>query len=150
MDQGLQPMPSLSPVSLIFAAARSPARILGPTNAYLAATVATCFRGPASDKLVTDLRESALTFKNDLDGAGTIPKAERIELIRRARRLQESVQKLPQDSQVPVLATIVRELLNDAPDAALVLDRAVRKACDDRYHPTPEHAAVAAKLLETV
>ncbi len=142
-------MPTLSPVALLFAASRSPARILGPTNAYLAAALATCFRGPASDKLVTDLRESALNLKNDLDGAGTIPKEERIKLIRRARQLQAAVQKLPQDAQVPVLATIVRELLDGAPDAALVLDRAVRKACDDRYHPTPEHAAVATKLLET-
>ncbi len=65
-----------------------------------------------------------------------------------AQRLHDAVTAQPEADRVPVLVAIVRSLLDDAPDAMLPLDRAVRDAARHHAHAvTAEHEAAALALL---
>lgn len=60
----------------------------------------------------------------------------------------EAIYALPAADRVPVLVAAVRALLEDAPDAMLPLDRAIRDAATWRGNaPTAEHEVLAAAIL---
>lgn len=63
--------------------------------------------------------------------------------------VQEHLHTLAVDDRLPVLVAALRELLTDAPDAALPLDRAVRDAL--RWYGaavTDDHHATALRILD--
>jgi hypothetical protein len=108
-------------------------------RAYLAACLAMAFRGTAVDPLAAAVRESARFAICDLQPS--LSPDRRAELSAEAERLRDATARLPWERRVPVLAAIVRELLADAPDCCLRLDRAVRDACERRYGPGADEAA---------
>jgi hypothetical protein len=125
-----------------------PAAIDGHDRAYLAATVATCFRGAASDPLAGQLREHALGAQERL-GAG-LTLARRGELVAVARALQSRARALPLEDRAPILSEVVRRLLDDAPGSCVALDVCVREAVTKRYRPTPAQVATASAIVAAV
>lgn len=121
-----------SPVSLR-------ARMPSYPRAYLAASLAMAFRGTSSDPLAAAVREAARYAICDLQPS--LPPGRRGELTAEAERIRDEVARMPWERRVPVLAVVVRELLEDAPDCCVRLDRAVRDACERRYGPASEEAA---------
>ena len=68
-----------------------------------------------------------------------------------AQRLHNAVTALPEADRVPVLVAVVRALLDDAPDAMLPLDRAVRDGAAWRdCAPGDGHERTAAELVREV
>ena len=124
------------------------AMIDGHPRAYLAATLTTCFRGAAADPLAGQLREHALAAKERL-GAG-LTLADRVRLVAIARATQQRAALLPLADRAPVLAEVVRRLLDDAPSSCVALDVCVREAVTRRYVPTPAQIATAAAIVEAV
>ena len=67
------------------------------------------------------------------------------------RSLQRRILAVPDDARACVGVAVVRALLDDAPDACVALDRAVRDAA--RVHApqiTASHEAVAARIIAEV
>ena len=65
-----------------------------------------------------------------------------------AQHAHDAVTALPAADRVPVLVAVVRSLLDDAHDAMLTLDRAVRDAATWRgYELTAAHEAAAARIV---
>jgi len=124
------------------------AAIDGHPRAYLAATLTTCFRGASVDPLAGQLREHALAAKERLGGGITL--ATRAHLIAVARATQQRARALPLADRAPVLAEVVRRLLDDAPSSCVALDVCVREAVTKRYAPTPAQIATAAAIVEAV
>lgn len=71
------------------------------------------------------------------------------EVLRDACGVLVTVLSLAEADRVPIASAIVRELLTDGDDAAEVLDRAMRDACDRRREVTDDHRAKAAAILAT-
>ena len=68
-----------------------------------------------------------------------------------AQRLHDAVTALPEADRVPALVAVVRTLLDDAPDAMVTLDRAMRDAATWReVGITAEHERTAAELVREV
>lgn len=124
------------------------ARIAGYPRAYLAATIATAFRGFAVDPLAAQLAECALSTQAGL--ADALPLPERVRLVTLARMIQRRARTLPVADRVPVLCAVVRELLADAPSSCVALDIAVREACERRHPTTSEHRETAARIIAEV
>lgn len=134
---------------LVLALVSRPARaavIAGHPRAYLAATLATAFRGLAVDPFAAQLHELALLAQAEL--ADAIPLPERVRQVERARSLQRAARSLAVVDRVPVLTWIVRELLTDAPGSCLRLDVAVREACEKRHPITEAMRAEALAMLD--
>lgn len=123
-------------------------RIAGHPRAYLAATVATAFRGLAVDALAAQLNECALTAQAEL--ASALPLADRVRLVECARAIQRAARRLHVTDRVPVLCAVVRELLTDAPTSCMALDIAVREACEKRHATTEGHRAEAVRVIAEV
>ena len=123
-------------------------RIVGHDHAYLAATLATCFRGASVDPLAGQLHEHALAAKEHL-ALGLEPERQ-AELIAIARATQARARALPLADRPAVVAEVVRRLLDDAPSSCVALDVCVREAVTRRYRPTPEHVATAAAIVAAV
>ena len=128
----------ISPVSLR-------ARMPSHPRAYLAASLAMAFRGTASDPLAAAVREAARYAICDLQPS--LPPGRRHELTAEAERIRGEVARMPWERRVPVLSAVVRELLEDAPDCCVRLDRAVRDACERRYGVASEEAARVLALV---
>jgi len=124
------------------------ATIDGHPRAYLAATLATCFRGSAADPLAGQLREHALAAKEHLGEGLTLD--ERAHLVAVARATQRRAALLPLADRPAVLAEVVRRLLDDAPSSCVALDVCVREAVSRRYTPTPAQIATAAAIVAAV
>jgi hypothetical protein len=124
------------------------AAIDGHPRAYLAATLTTCFRGSAADPLAGQLREHALAAKEHLGEGLTIDDRKRLVAV--AQATQERAKDLPREDRAPVLAEVVRRLLDDAPGSCVALDVCVREAVSKRYAPTPAQIATAAAIVEAV
>ena len=135
------------PASLVAPRALRP-RIVGHDHAYLAATLATCFRGSAADPLAGQLREHALAAQEHLGEGLTLD--ERAHLVAVARATQRRAALLPLADRPAVLAEVVRRLLDDAPSSCVALDVCVREAVTRRYTPTPAQIATAAAIVEAV
>ena len=127
-----------SPVSLR-------ARMPSYPRAYLAASLAMAFRGIATDPLAAAVREAARYAICDLQPS--LPLERRMTITAEAERIRGEAARLPWERRVPVLAEVVRDLLEDAPDCCLRLDRAVRDACVRRYG---DGGADAARILAGV
>lgn len=123
-------------------------RIVGHDRAYLAATLATCFRGASVDPLAGQLHEHALAAQEHL-GAG-LPLPQRAHLVGVARATQQAARRLEVADRAPVLAEVVRRLLDDAPSSCVALDVCVREAVTRRYATTADHLALASQILEAV
>ena len=124
------------------------AAIDGHPRAYLAATLATCFRGSAADPLAGQLREHALAAQEHL-GEG-LALATQAHLIAVARATQRRAALLPLADRPAVLAEVVRRLLDDAPSSCVALDVCVREAVSRRYAATPAQIATAAAIVAAV
>ena len=124
------------------------AMIDGHPRAYLAATLATCFRGSAADPLAGQLREHALAAQEHLGGGLTL--ATRAHLVSVARATQQRAAMLPIADRAPVLAEVVRRLLDDAPSSCVALDVCVREAVSKRYVATPAQIVTAAAIVQAV
>ena len=124
------------------------ATIDGHPRAYLAATLATCFRGSAADPLAGQLREHALAAQEHL-GEG-LPLATRAHLVAVARATQRRAALLPLADRPAVLSEVVRRLLDDAPGSCVALDVCVREAVSRRYAASPAQIATAAAIVEAV
>ena len=124
------------------------AAIDGHPRAYLAATLATCFRGSAADPLAGQLREHALAAQEHL-GEG-LPLATRAHLVAVARATQRRAALLPLADRPAVLAEVVRRLLDDAPGSCVALDVCVREAVSRRYAASPAQIATAAAIVAAV
>jgi len=135
------------PASLVAPRALRP-RIVGHDHAYLAATLATCFRGASVDPLAGQLHEHALAAQEHL-GAG-LTLAQRAHLVAVARATQQRARSLPLADRPAVLAEVVRRLLDDAPSSCVALDVCVREAVSRRYTPTPAQIATAAAIVAAV
>lgn len=138
----------LSPALVSSPAPAVRARLYGHPRAYLAATIATAFRGCSADPLAGQLHECALAAKDAVCDRLTL--AEMRGLIRTANAARERTVALPRADRVPVLCAIVRELLTDAPSSCVALDIAVREACEKRHPTTDAHRAEAAKIIAEV
>ena len=123
-------------------------RIVGHDHAYLAAMLATCFRGASVDPLAGQLHEHALAAQEHL-ALGLAPERQ-AELIEIARATQARARALPLADRPAVVAEVVRRLLDDAPSSCLALDLCVREAVTKRYAPSPEHVATAAAIVAAV
>lgn len=124
------------------------ARLAGNPRAYLAATIATAFRGSSADPLAGQLHECALAAKDAVCNRLTL--GEMRGLIRTANAARERAVALPLPDRVPVLCAIVRELLADAPSSCVALDIAVREACEKRHPTTDAHRAEAVRIIAEV
>jgi len=124
------------------------ATIDGHPLAFLAATLATCFRGASVDPLAGQLHEHALAAQEHLGGGLTL--ATRAHLVAVARATQQRARSLPLADRPAVLAEVVRRLLDDAPSSCVALDVCVREAVTRRYTPTPAQIATAAAIVEAV
>jgi len=124
------------------------ARIAGNPRAYLAATIATAFRGHTADPLAGQLHEVALAAKDAACDRLTIE--EMRGLIRRANAARSMAVALPAADRVPVLCAVVRDLLEDAPSSCVALDIAVREACEKRHPTTDAHRAEAVRIIAEV
>ena len=124
------------------------AAIVGHERAYLAACLATCFRGASVDPLAGQLHEHALAAQEHL-GAG-LTLAQRAHLVAVARATQQRARSLPLADRPAVLSEVVRRLLDDAPSSCVALDVCVREAVTRRYTPTPAQIATAAAIVEAV
>lgn len=127
-------------------AAPSRARIVGHPRAYLAATVATAFRGASVDVLAAQLHGAALDVQAHL--ASALPLDQRQHLVGVANAIRSAATEVPLADRVAVLCAVVRELLCDAPSSCVVLDIAVREACERRYATTEAHRATALRIVE--
>lgn len=123
-------------------------QLVGHSRAYLAATLATCFRGASVDPLAGQLHEHALAAQEHLGGGLTLD--QRAHLVAVARMTQRKARGLALADRTPTLAEVVRRLLDDAPSSCVALDVCVREAVTKRYAPTTEHLALAAQILEAV
>lgn len=123
-------------------------QLVGHDRAYLAATLATCFRGASVDPLAGQLHEHALAAQEHLGGGLTLD--QRAHLVAVARMTQRKARGLALADRTPTLAEVVRRLLDDAPSSCVALDVCVREAVTKRYAPSPEHLALAAQILEAV
>ena len=73
---------------------------------------------------------------------------DRARQLRRAIALRDAVTALPREQHTPVLVAVIRALLDDSPEVALPLDRAVRDAARAHGHEvTAEHEAEAARIV---
>ena len=124
------------------------ARIAAHERAYLAATLATALDERGSDGVDSTVRRRAIEAQTTLELV--VPLAARARLIDLAEAVRDVMrEELPAD-RVPLVAAIVRDLLDGAPASCVLLDRAVRDACERRYVPTAEHRACAARIVAEV
>jgi hypothetical protein len=73
---------------------------------------------------------------------------DRARQLRRAIALRDAVTALPREQHTPVLVAVIRTLLDDSPEVALPLDRAVRDAARAHGHEvTAQHEAEAARIV---
>jgi hypothetical protein len=67
-----------------------------------------------------------------------------------AEAMRDAAREAPAEDRVPLMACVVRDLLDGAPATCVDLDRAVREAVVKRYKPSPAHVASAARIVEAV
>lgn len=103
--------------------------------------------GPRERALI----DAAARSLADLGAAHVLVASESARARQVAQRLHDAVTALPEADRVPVLVAIVRTLLEDAPDAMVTLDRAMRDAATWReVGITAEHERAAAELVREV
>lgn len=124
------------------------ARVDGHSRAYLAATIATAFRDHHCERGARRLHAVALATQDTL--ARLLRRDELERLVTLAEALRDVAREEPAEDRVPLVAAIVRDLLDGAPASCVLLDRAVRDACERRYVPTAEHRASAARIVAEV
>ena len=138
------PPPSRAPAGL-----RPYRRSLAPAVAVrsrVAALLGSALQGsgPRERAILTAAAESLAA----LGDAHAYVASESADARATAQRAHDAVAALPVADRVPVLVAVVRALLDDAPDAMLPLDRAIRDAARWRgYAPTPEHEAAALAII---
>ena len=103
--------------------------------------------GPRERALV----DAAARALADLGDVHVLVASESARARQVAQRLHDAVTALPEADRVPVLVAVVRALLDDAPDAMVTLDRAMRDAATWReVGITAEHERAAAELVREV
>lgn len=121
---------------------------VGSPRAYVAALLATSFRTASADEAsdVRALHETALATveraRMTMDGAA------RRACFAEAERVRETASRMPTRARVPVMAAVIRTLLDDAPESYCALDRRVRDACERHYPLADEHREVVAAIVE--
>ena len=124
------------------------ARVDGHSRAYLAATLATAFTDHPCERGARRLHAVAITTQTMLARLLRIDELDR--LVTLAEAMRDAAREEPAEDRVPLMACMVRDLLDGAPATCVDLDRAVREAVVKRYQPTPAHAASAARILEVL
>ena len=123
-------------------------RVDGHSRAYLAATLATAFDDHPCERGARRLHAVAITTQTMLARLLRLDELDR--LVTLAEAMRDAAREEPAEDRVPLMACVVRDLLDGAPATCVDLDRAVREAVTKRYAPTPEHQALAAQILDAV
>ena len=122
--------------------------VQGPLRPYLAATLATAFRGRAVDALAAQLREQAKKAQETLGVSMSRIESKRMVVL--ANQIRDEIAEFPVEDRVSMLAHAVRELLVDAPECCVALDISVREACDKRYGITARQAEIVNGILSKI
>jgi hypothetical protein len=120
----------------------------GHSRAYLAATLATAFTDHPCERGARRLHAVALTTQTMLARLLRLDELDR--LVTLAEAMRDAAREEPAEDRVPLMACVVRDLLDGAPATCVDLDRAVREAVVKRYKPSPAHVASAARIVEAV
>lgn len=135
-------------VSTLLACGPIAPRVDGHSRAYLAATLATAFTDHPCERGARRLHAVAITTQTTL--ARLLRRDELERLVTLAEALRDVAREEPAEDRVPLMACVVRDLLDGAPATCVDLDRAVREGVAKRYRPSPEHAASAVRILKAV
>lgn len=121
---------------------------VGSPRAYVAALLATSFRSSSSDE-ASDVRALHETAMATVERARLVmaPGARRV-CFAEAESIRATAARMPVRARVPVMAAVIRTLLDDAPEMYCALDRRVRDACERHYPLADEHREVVAAIVE--
>lgn len=121
---------------------------VGSPRAYVAALLATSFRTASADE-ASDVRALHETALATVERARmTMTGAARRVCFAEAERVRETAARMPTRARVPVMAAVIRTLLDDAPESYCALDKRVRDACERHYPLADEHREVVAAIVE--
>jgi len=123
-------------------------RVDGHSRAYLAATLATAFTDHPCERGARRLHAVAITTQTALARLLRLDELDR--LVTLAEAMRDAAREEPAEDRVPLMACVVRDLLDGAPATCVDLDRAVREAVMKRYKPSPAHVESAARIVEAV
>jgi len=121
---------------------------VGSPRAYVAALLATSFRTASADE-ASDVRALHETALATVERARmTMTGAARRVCFAEAEHVRETAARMPARARVPVMAAVIRTLLDDAPESYCALDKRVRDACERHYPLAEEHREVVAAIVE--